>query len=205
MKLKTLLEEAEFGDLLFNALRDYHKGNKEPDTKEEARYFELLKRFVRGTFNRTQKDPEFESAVKELMKMKKDFPKELIYKGNNELYRGVHNLNMKSITKKDLENAVPFNSEPNPIMSIPYIYKPTYKIQSWTPTYQVARKFGISVLVAKIPDSQLLFNHKFLNFVAAYIGNNKENEVIRVGGKLKCELAITNHQWVRLKSLRGAE
>jgi hypothetical protein len=48
--------------------------------------------------------------------------------------------------------------------------------------------------VAKIPDSQLLFNHKFLNFVAAYIGNNKENEVIRVGGKLKCELAITNHQ-----------
>jgi hypothetical protein len=26
-----------------------------------------------------------------------------------------------------------------------------------------------------------------------------------VGGKLKCELAITNHQWVRLKSLRGAE
>lgn len=200
IKLKNIINESnvedKFGKLLFGQLKQFHKGEFEIDTKMESDIFQNLLLFIRGEYTGKQASSYIVKSFNLLMKYKNDFPKELKYKSNKSLYRGIKmsedklktlNLNNNNVKSEKINGRL--------YRVISYIYKPHDKIQSWTTEFSVANHFGIDgvILRANIPEKETLFSKILLNAIGRYLNYNRESEVIRVGGKIETDLILNDN------------
>ena len=202
MKLKSLLEDGDYGSILFDKVIGWHKG-REPDTPMEAMFWRAIELFIEGEWEGTSITGDFKYAIDSLMKAKKDYPKELIFKGSGPLWRGLkypaEDIYM-NVPIKVLKNGKVRKIGYNQYVEIDYNYKPRSKVQSCTTDIHTAQLFAEgTILEAKIPKSQLLFNTKFINQITKVILGDVEDEVLRVGGPMKCKMLISPWAWKEIK------
>ena len=206
---KILLESKDsecikkFGHLLFGdsednyALKTWHKGKYEQNTKyEEMLWYKLETYVVTHLVNSQEK---LEPFLKELYKCKSMYPNELD-QNVKVLYRGMDvsesmAFQKKWLTKKWLKDFNPNDYHEWIEMTNSYQHKPEYAIESWTTKKNVAYEFmdygnDIGILLkANIPHNQLLFNPKFMNVAFSDEVGNKEYEVLRiVKSPIKCSV-----------------
>jgi len=178
---------ARFGNYLFGEFKEFYKEEKEKDTQTEEMIFAYIKDFIDGEFTGNKKDSVLIHAFEELKKCQKDYP-EVLKPDVSKLYRGI------TLAEKDLQNIklVNKNSKHNKNAVIgKYNYYGKSKIQSWTPKFELAKKFAKLNKDNKIPvvleynftNKSLLFNTKFLVALSKLAGFKDESEIIRIENK----------------------
>jgi len=206
LKSKDLINEQsdckkKFQNVLFGEFKKFYtKSEREENTTFEQKIWSKIYKWVRGEYTGSKRDAALGKAFDELSKCKAEYPKVLKNK-KNILYRGFrkwsHTLKADGqYIKKVLDwakkqDVSSFNKKKWAgiiFYCIPYTYSPESKFQSWstTPLY-----FDNGFLIkAKVPENETLFSSTFLNAVSREFGYGSENEVIRIGGNINCELII---------------
>lgn len=194
MQLKPLLTEnrciKKFGDYLFGEFIAFYKKEMEIDTADERTIFRELLNFTRGDYEKGKMTNKFVKAIKELQKCTQQYPN-ILQPPPRKLYRGtaidIEEFKKKYIDTKKYKN----NSVRN------YEYNPRSEVQSWTTNRYTAEAFlnewhdpskgtiGVILEVTK-PDKTFLFNPEFVNLLYS-----KEDEVMRCGKSIKCNLEVT--------------
>ncbi len=181
-----------FGDLLFGELEELYGKEYEKDMPKEKKLFDDLMDFIRGDYIDLPKSTALISTLKKLMKLKDVYPKVLKKLDSELLYRGNKKIDDDTLNAFKKDSKYPIEQQGNyKFIIVPYIYKPHSPVQSWTSNFQVAQMFGIkSIIRAKIPAKELVFNELFLNILSNFSAVGDEDEVIRVGNNIKCELMV---------------
>ena len=180
---KVLLK---FGKILFGSSEFQKNRKKEYDTYDEGEiYIELLKH-LNG-----QRNAETINTFKELLKLKKIYP--IILKPTKTTLTRV-----VGVTKKTYGNVIDqmetYDEDEQQFTSKNFIYKPEWEVESWSTDdgsgfylygakhKKYNKRIEYLFVTAKLPENQILFNHKFLNYVGYHRldFSNYENEVIRI-------------------------
>ena len=194
MKLRQILTEntciKKFGNYLFGEFTDFYKKEMEVDTADERAMFKELWKFARGDFEEGKMTSKFVKGIKELQKCSSQYPA-ILSPPPRKLYRGtaikIEDFVKQYVDSKKYKNGMVSNFE----------YAPRSEVQSWTTNRYTAESFlntwhdpdkgtlGCILTVDK-PDKTFLFNPDFMNLLYS-----DEDEVLRVGKKIKCRLELT--------------
>jgi hypothetical protein len=202
--------QEKFEKLVFS-----YKG-REKDTREENKIYPYIKDWFVGNYMKTNSSgganiskelrASFEDleACREYYKKALQPPKGFVYRGtklNNDVVKTAIIKGHKSITTSKLRLQT--------FMHIPYEYKATKSISSWTTEFKIARGFGsegnsddMVIIKVEIKGSgkDWLFSPDFSNMVS----NQNEYEVIRLNNKKEKGHLIIREQYYNqlLKELK---
>lgn len=212
IRLKKLLEDIPMGDVAFGEnpyVAKFQNKSEEDNTEAETALYVLLRRWFEGNTWEVGRQGEYSGYMSDkflniksdLFKLKTEFPKvfdpgdiKYVYRGSaktDNSQNAIYNLLNDSKTiyiveKHDLQDS-------NPIIAIPYSYKPKSAVQSWSSVHSVATGFastGLRTLsfVTKVDDSFIM------NPLASNeISDLREYEVLHFGKDIDTFLLITSY------------
>ena len=192
----------------FNVFEEYLFGEQfnepETNTEKENRVWDILTEFSSGKWD-TQNKPKEVIQAFELLKSCANYYDKLLTPKTDIAYRGVsvsHDKMLEITSKniKDTKNIRIPSRDIEEVYVFDYEHEPSSYIQSWTTSLNIAFRFALSsrkaqypiVIAAKI-DNSFFGNPKLTKRVEEdlnLIDNLSEDEVYRVGGKIKCEVLV---------------
>jgi hypothetical protein len=190
----------KFEQKLFGELKRIYGNDIEANTKYEQWVFDELYNFISGDYDEKDKDT-IEDIFEDLLNCKNKYENILKPDGIDTIYRG-KNEEFNKLAALEWDDGTDVSDKHRIYKAENYLYKPHSRIQSWSSTYESASKFGDSfpidgkmgiTLETSAPSDELLFDPDFLNKLKF-----NEDEIIRVGGEITCEVYMTVN--VRLAS-----
>lgn len=212
IRLKKLLEDIPMGDVAFGEsphLAKFQGKPEEDNTEAENALYKLLKQWFEGNTWEVGRQGEYSGYMSDkfldiksdLFKLKTKFPKVFDPGDTKYAFRGssktdnsqdaVYNLinNSKTIyivEKHDFRF-------PEPIIAIPYSYKPMSAVQSWSSVQSVAIGFASPgsrtlSLVTKVDDSFIMSP-----FASNEISGLRESEILHFGKDIDTFLLISSY------------
>ena len=199
----------KYGKYLFGEWKPFYKKEIEQNTNIEKNIFEDILNFIRGEYIGKNKDKILLNTFLQLKQCTSDYP-EVLKAKNDTYYRGDKTLVLSLMDKKYKE--ITYNNIDYLVYN--HIYEPISKIQSWTTKFKHAIDFANEIsnntnkyigciYQTKLNSNDIIFNNTFLNSIATNITftNKKlghiEDEVIRIGGNIKCKIYVEKHKFNR--------
>jgi hypothetical protein len=208
IRLKKLLEDIPMGDVAFGDRDDLAKFQNAPtedNTFAEDGLKKLLIKWFGGTPGAVGSQGSWSSLIgtklddlkSDLFKLKKQFPKvfdtgntKFAFRGTNipNLYTDVYNYIKAAEQIYIVENHDQLSSDP--VIVIPYSYKPKSPVQSWSAKETIAKTFsdpGLRnlILISKV-DNTFLMNPEASNLLSGL----RESEMLHFGKDINAFLVI---------------
>jgi hypothetical protein len=208
IRLKKLLEDIPMGDVAFGDRKDLAKLQNAPiedNTSAENELKKLLIKWFAGSPDEDESQGEWTGYIStqlnniksDLFKLKKQFPKVFDTNNTNFAFRGTNVPNAYTDVYNYLKAAKNIyiveshdQLSSDPVIVIPYTYKPKSPVQSWSAKETIAKTFsnyGLRnlILLSKV-DSSFIMNPKASNLLSGL----PESEMLHFGKSITTYLVI---------------
>jgi hypothetical protein len=212
IRLKKLLEDIPMGTVAFGEdpeMAKYQNAPEEDNTAAETGLRKLLIKWYGGTPGATGTQGQWSGMISnelydiksDLLKLKKQFPKvfgtgdsKFAFRGSNTPndYPDVYNLLKDASQIYIIEKHGKIHSEP--VIAIPYTYKPKSLVQSWSATETVAETFANwgprKIIMMTNVDDTFIMNPEVSNLLSVA----RESEMLHFGNDINCFLVISSNE-----------